>query len=87
MSRRKGEITEKQSRRQWPHQVALPAERVRSATISVPIYGLAKTLGGAPRPYHLRRDDHELVVFCFATMEAAQVFLGRFGGDLLPTGG
>jgi hypothetical protein len=56
--------------------VAVPA--------ACPIYRLAKELAGATRPYLPERDGRELVVFCFATPEAAQAFHERFGGELLP---
>lgn len=83
---RKGETDIRRIQRQWPHHVALPAEAVRGAENSMAMYGLAKTLSGAPRPYHMRRAGRELVVFCFARPEDAQVFAERFGGELLVAG-
>jgi hypothetical protein len=80
---RKGEITEKQILREWPHHVALPAEAVRGAQNSNPMYALAKVLSGAPRPCHMRRDDRDFVVFCFEEPEDAQTFAERFGGERL----
>jgi len=50
----------------------------------MPIYGLARTLSGAPRPCHLLRDGRDFVVFCFAKPENAQASHARFGGELLP---
>jgi hypothetical protein len=84
---RKGEITERQIRRDWPHHVALPAEALRGTANSMPKYVLAKELEAAPMPYHLQRDGREFVVFCFVTAEAAQAFAERFGGELLPAAG
>jgi hypothetical protein len=80
---RKSQITESQILWKWPHHVALPAEALRGAENSLPMYALAKTLSGAPRPCHQRRDDRDYVVFCFAKPEDAQAFAERFGGEQL----
>jgi hypothetical protein len=85
--RRKGELTERQIRRDWPHHVALPVEALRGASSSMPKYVLARELKAAPMPYHLNRDGREFVVFCFLTAEAARTFAERFGGELLASGG
>ncbi len=66
--------------------MALLAENLRGAENSTPIYALAKELAGEPRRYRLERDGRELVVFCFATAEAAQTFAERFGAELLSSG-
>ena len=39
---------------------------------------------GEPRRYRIERNGHDFVVICFATLEAARTFAGRFGGDLMP---
>ncbi len=83
MTRRKGEITLPEIKRKWPHHVALPADKVRGVKNSQIIWGFAETLSAAPRPYSLRRDDGEFVVFCFAKPEDAEVFRERFGGERL----
>ena len=86
MSRRKGEVTLPDMKRHWPHHVALSADKVRGVTNSETVWSFAATLSAAPRPYSLRRDDAELVVFCFTKSEDAQAFAERFGGERLATG-
>jgi hypothetical protein len=84
MMRRKGEITLHEIKRKWPHQVVLQADKVRGVRNSEIVWGFAASLSGAPRPYSLRRDDSDFVVFCFAKPEDAEVFCERFGGERLP---
>jgi len=88
VTRRRGEIIDKRDefKRRWPHHVALPVDTLHGAAQSVRIYRLAKELG-APRPYQLERGDSDMMVFCFATAEDAQMFSERFGGELLPAAG
>ncbi len=86
MTQRKGEVDRAQLRRQWPHHVALSAEKVRGLKNSTATYGLAQSLSGGPRTYHLRRGDADFVVFCFAKPEDAPASCDRFGGERLPGG-
>ena len=87
MTRRKGEVTLPDMKRHWPHHVALSADRVRGVMKSQAVWSFAQTLSAAARPYSLRRDDGEFVVFCFTKPEDAQAFCERFGGERLPGGG
>jgi hypothetical protein len=64
MTRRKGEITLPEIKRHWPHHIALSADKVRGVQNSQIVWSFAQTLSAAPRPYSLRRDDGEFVVFC-----------------------
>jgi hypothetical protein len=61
--------------------VALPAEKVRGLKNSEIVRGFADTLAVAPRTSHMRRDEQDFVVFCFAEPEDAQAFAERFGGE------
>jgi hypothetical protein len=95
MRRGKGEITRNDLKRKWPrlrtipqfpHHVALPAEKVRDRVNREVIFCAAGVLSATPFTYFMRRDDSDVVVFCFAEPEDGEAFAKRFGGKRLATG-
>ena len=79
---RKGELSKGTMDRQWPHQVALPAARC-SGHNYVTIRLFCEDLSLCPRTHSFRRDDADMLVFCFADRAHAEQFQQRFGGDFI----
>jgi hypothetical protein len=80
MTARKGELTPAGIDREWPHQVALPADRVTRANNAV-IHEFCRGLSLCPRNHTVQRDDVTYIVFCFGEPSHAVLFRERFGGE------
>ena len=79
---RKGELSKGTIDRNWPHQVALPAARCGGANY-VTIRLFCEGLSLCRRTHSFRRDDMDILVFCFADRECAEKFRDRFGGEFI----
>lgn len=80
MARRKGELSNSELDRKWPHQVALAAEQVNGRNYPV-LHAFCRELSVAPRGHSVNRDSIPYVVFCFADPAHADAFKKRFGGE------
>jgi len=78
---RKGEVIRARLHSQWPHHVALSADKVSGHKNYDIVHAFAKVLSVAPRTYGLRRDDLDFVVFCFCKPEDADAFCQEFDGE------
>jgi hypothetical protein len=79
---RKGELEKRVIDREWPHQVALPAEGC-SGQNYVTIQLFCDGLSLCPRRHFFRQDGADMNVFCFAERAHAEQFQAHFGGEFI----
>jgi hypothetical protein len=79
---RKGELSKSTIDWQWPHQVALQADRCTGAHWTV-ISEFCKGKSLCPRGHFFYRDAIGFNVFCFAEREDAELFCARFNGEFV----
>jgi hypothetical protein len=81
---RKGELSKGMMNRECPHQVALPAYRCLGHNyVTIHLYCDAEHLSLCRRGHSFRRDDTDMLVFCFAERAHAEQFRARFGGEFI----
>ena len=80
MSRRKGELSANMIDREWPHQIALPADQLIGKNYHV-IYEFCRRLSLCSRGHTVQRNSITYKVFCFADPSHADLFRERFGGE------
>jgi hypothetical protein len=80
MGRRKRELSSAQVDRDYPHQVALRADKVSGGNYEI-VYGFCRRLSVAPRGGYFRHDDIDYVVFCFREEDDAACFCAQFEGQ------
>ena len=78
---RKGELSKTQLDRDFPHQVAVSADRCTGKADGPAIHLFCFQANVAPRHHTVRRDDRDFIVYCFADPQHAALFQARFGGE------
>jgi hypothetical protein len=79
---RKGELSKGTMDRQWPHQVALPADSVVGKNVTI-IDRFCRGLSVCARHHRYWHHDTEFIVYCFAEQGDALYFQTYFGGELM----
>jgi hypothetical protein len=80
LTRRRGELSATCVDREWPHQVALPAERVQGKQHGV-VDDFCRELTVCSRTRTVHRDGVDYIVFCFGQLAHANLFRARFIGE------
>ena len=79
---RKGELSKGTIDRQWPHQVAVPADSCTGANW-ICIHEFCKGMSLCPRRHFFHRGTIGFNVYCFGEREHAERFRSHFNGELI----
>jgi hypothetical protein len=79
---RKGELSKGTIDREWPHQVALRADRCTGPNY-ITIRLFCEELSLCQRGHTFYRDGVDFRVFCFAERAHAEQFQQHFGGEII----
>lgn len=79
---RKGELNSGRIDREWPHQVALPANYVVGRNYMI-LHRFCNGLSVCPRHQSYRKDGQDFIVYCFREKGDAELFQMHFDGELM----
>ena len=80
--RRKGELSAAMIDIEWPHQVAIEADRCSGRNWPI-VHEFCKPLSLAPRGHTFLERDRWMNVYCFRERAHADAFVARFGGRII----
>jgi hypothetical protein len=80
MAKRKGELTNAQVDRDYPHQVIILAREVCGPQGGITALFMANA-NVAPRTHSVREDNEWYTIYCFADESHADQFIALFGGE------
>lgn len=80
MNKRKGQMSQAEINRRWPHQIAIPAEICRGP-LRPAIIEFCKPYPDSGSPFQLHHEGQSYLVKCFPEKAIADEFIRRFGGE------
>ena len=82
MTRARGQSSRTLLNREYPHQVAVLAQKVAGKALDKVIAFHAE-LGVPVKTHSIRKDDRWYLVYCFADRQHAVTFQAEFGGEII----
>ena len=83
MTRARGQSSRTLLHREFPHQVAVLAQKVAGKALDKVIAFHAE-LGVPVKTHSIRKDDRWYLLYCFADPQQAARFQAEFGGEIIP---